>query len=365
MMQWLQRLFRSSPPARSMPRSAIGKEAAPLVLPPAAAQAFLPPAAASPATTAPSPTVALEQQDALNANYTRWLFGAGAGAQPGLDQSALEAEVLDALAKALESNRAADLVRRLPGLIPQLLQSLRSDTFSGADLSRKISNDVVLVAAVIRLANSAFQRSGRSISSVEHAVMVIGQEGLRQLITSVAFRPIIDLHSGHFTRLLAPRIWEQSERCALANRMMAPDLKIAPFEAFLAGLVQNVGLIVALRMMDQVAKGSKQLGSPMFCARLLHTARTLSCSIGQEWNFPPSVTCAIGEQASLHDPACMSPLGQLLATGDYVSKLGILIEQGRLSEDDSGWFEGLWPEALSCYHSLDALKAGLEAPLIS
>ena len=118
--------------------------------------------------------------------------------------------------------------------IPQLLQSLRSDKFSGAQLSRTISSDLVLVSAVIRLANTSSMGNGTSIASVEHAVMLIGQEGLRHLITSVAFRPIIDMNSGHYTRSLAPRIWDQSERCAVANRMLAEEMGLDPFEAELS-----------------------------------------------------------------------------------------------------------------------------------
>ncbi|UUZ53587.1 HDOD domain-containing protein [Massilia sp. H-1] len=122
----------------------------------------------------------------------------------------------------------------MPGLIPQLLQSLRSDNFSSVQLSRTISSDVVLVASVLRMANNARISTGSPITSVEHAIMLLGSEGLRHLITSVAFRPIIDLNSGHYTRALAPRIWDQSERCALANRMQAEEMGVDPFEAFLA-----------------------------------------------------------------------------------------------------------------------------------
>ena len=48
------------------------------------------------------------------------------------------------------------------------------------------------------------------------------------------------------------------------------------FKAFLAGLVQYVGLIVTLRIMDQADKDGKQLGSEMFCASLLRDARALA-----------------------------------------------------------------------------------------
>jgi HD-like signal output (HDOD) protein len=254
------------------------------------------------------------------------------------------------------------MVRRMPGMIPQLLQSLRSDNFSGAQLSRTISGDVVLVAAVIRAANSSLAGTGTSITSVEHAVMVIGQEGLRHLITSVAFRPIIDLNSGHYTRTLAPRIWDHSERCAVANRWLAESMKIDPFEAFLAGLVQNVGLMVALRIMDQATKREHELGSEMFCAALIRNARILTCSIGREWNFPDSVTLAISEQAGMKKGAVISPLGRLLTLTDYMGKLRILIENDRASYGDPALFGGLPASANDAYRALAAIDEADPAP---
>lgn len=338
MYQWLQRLFSAPVPVQG--------DSAPAAEPtPAAAPA---PAAID------QGAVSFDPRDTVNGCYHNWLFDT-AGAS-GLDTNPVETQVLDALTAILNSQQSgAALVRRLPGLLPQLLQSLRSDNFSGAQLSRTISNDVVLVAAVIRLANTSFRGTANSITSVEHAVMLIGQEGLRHLITSVAFRPIIDLHSGHYTRTLAPRMWDQSERCAVANRMLAEEMGIDPFEAFLAGLVQNVGLIVTLRIMDQMAKGEKVLGSEIFCARLVRDARILSTSIGREWSFPETVTQAIGEQAGMKRGVPISPMGRLLTLSDYLSKLRILADNGRIDDRDPALFKGLPQNAAACYHALDAV----------
>ncbi len=340
MFQWLQKMFNAAP-APALTPVAPAPESAPEA----------PLSSAAKASSGPS----FEQRDSANAGYFHWLFDIEDGSD--LDTSPLENQVLDALTTIVKSQQSgAALVRRLPGLLPQLLQSLRSDNFSSAQLSRTISNDVVLVAAVIRMANTSYRGSGTTIASVEHAVMLIGQEGLRHLITSVAFRPIIDMNSGFYTRTLAPRIWDQSERCAVANRMQAEALGIDPFEAFLAGLVQNVGLIVTLRIMDQMTKGEHRLGSEMFFARLVADARVLTCSIGREWNFPEAVVTAIGEQAGMKKGTPMSPLGRLLTQSDYLSKLRILVDQGRLSADTPGMFTGLAPSALACYRELDAIE---------
>ena len=346
MYHWLQRLFSGPAPAAD-PQQESGPATAP--------------APAAPAEAAAAAGVSFEQLDRVNGAYFDWLFDSGGAA--GLDTNPREKQVLDALRAIIDSQQSgAALVRRLPGLIPQLLQSLRSDNFSGAQLSRTISGDVVLVAAVIRLANSSFKGSGTTITSVEHAVMLIGQEGLRHLITSVAFRPIIDMNSGHYTRSLAPRIWDQSERCAVANRALAEQLGIAPFEAFLAGLVQHVGMIVALRVMDQVAKGGKELGSEMFCARLTRDARILTCNIGAEWSFPESVTLAISEQSGMKKGSAISALGRLMILSGYLSKVRILVEQGRLPENDPTLFAGLAPLAAQCYRALEPIGDEASAP---
>ena len=349
MYRWLQRWFSRATDTSNAADMADTVAAPPV---PTATRASALPSRAPRPGPAQHGSISFDQKDDVNANYYNWLFDNQEG---DLDTTALETDVLGALSTILGSRQSgADLVRRMPGLIPQLLQSLKSDDFSGAQLSRTISHDVVLVAAVIRLANSSLTGTGQSITSVEHAVLVIGQEGLRQLITGVAFRPIIDLNSGHFTRALAPRIWDQSERCAVANRLLAEAMDIDPFEAFLAGLVQHVGLIVALRIMDQAAKDGAGLGSPMFCASLLRDARTLTCNIVREWNFPDAIRQAIAEQANMGKGSTRSALGQLLSLSDYLSKVRVLVEHDRLTEGDARLFKGLGPQALACYRGLDA-----------
>jgi HD-like signal output (HDOD) protein len=339
MVGWLKRLFS-------------GSAAAPVAEPSPAPVSAPAPAPAAPAPAA-APPVSFEQLDRVNRAWNGWLFDCPD--EGGLDLNEVETRVLDALAAILSSQQSgAALVRRMPGLVPQLLQSLRNDSFSGSALSRTISSDVVLVAAVIRLANSCYQGTGNSITSVEHAVMLIGQEGLRQLITTVAFRPIIDINSGFYTRRLAPRLWEHSERCAVSARQLAAEAGVEPFDAFLAGLLHNVGLIVALRIMDQAARDERKLGSEVFLARLAADARRLACSIAREWHFPEPVAQALLEQGGLHKGARMSPLGRLLKLTDYLGKVRLLVENGLLDESDPDLFAGLPPNAAQCYSMLAA-----------
>lgn len=295
----------------------------------------------------------------INANFTSWLFARSDYSD--LQTTRAEQQILESLDQILASPQSgAQLVRRMPGVIPQLLQSLRTNDFSGAELSRKISHDVVLVAEVVRLANSSLYQKDDPIASVEHAVLVLGQNGLRHLITSVAFRPIIDLKSGRFNRMIAPRIWDHSEHCAIAGRLLAQQAGLNGFDAFLAGLIQNVGLIVALRVMDQSAGGTEAIGSAAFCNALIPRARRLSASIGREWHFPAEVITAIDEQSIVERNTALSDVGRNLSMADYLSKLSLLAREGRQAADPATT-QGLTAGELDCYAELQALTATEEA----
>jgi HD-like signal output (HDOD) protein len=321
------------------------------------------PAAPPRPTPAPAPITVLspaleggpdfEQKDLVNSTFQRWLFALREN--ESLDTTAPEGRVLHELILAAQSgHNAADMLRRMPGVIPQLLQSLRSENFAGADIARKISNDLVLVGSVLRLANAAIQNSGEAttINSVEHAVIVVGQEGLRQLITTVAFRPIIDLNSGHYTKLLAPRIWEQSEKSAVACRMLAPEFGVEPFEAFLAGLVMNAGLLTALRVMDSVNAKPGELGSATFRARLAQEGLAISAGISEAWNFPPTITQAIREQETMRKGEPRTPMARVLAVGDYLSKIRILAANREINDTEHNLFHDLPLGAMPCYAAI-------------
>ena len=318
------------------------------------------PARAATVVTSAEPTAIARHDDLgvswltrseVTADFNRWVFETDTAA--GLFITPIEQKVLDAIEAIVQSGQSgANLVRRMPGLIPQLLQSLRSDDFSGAELARKISSDVVLVAAVVRLANSVYYSTVQSITSIEHAVLVLGQNGLRQLISGVAFKPIIGPNSGHFTRQIAPRLWQQAELCALANRLLAEGEGIDPFEAFLAGLIQNVGLIAALRVIEQIAEDGASLGSESFCNALIDHARKLSCSIAREWQFSAAIVAAVEQQAHQHHPAQMAPLARVLSNGDFLSKAELLSAHGLLGNVT---LESLAPRGEECLRNLRLL----------
>src|SRR5437763_2530848 len=270
----------------------------------------------------------------IDATYYRWLT-----ASNGYDAPAdIEARILDLVRRlARQPGEAAGLVPRVPEAIPRLLASLNDEDASVAELSRQVATDVVLVAEVIREANSAYYRPISPIKNVEAAIMMLGQNGLRMLLARIAFRPLIRMQPDGFARQAAPQLWNQSVGCALAASLMAPGLSTSVFESYLAGLMQNVGLVVALRLADRVCQNGKVPGSSAFGLALFGDSRQLSAAIARHWAFPDPVADAI---AGVGTPA-PGPLSQALALGDRIAKLRVLIDARVIDEDDALVSEGL------------------------
>jgi HD-like signal output (HDOD) protein len=342
MLAWFRKIFSDDAAARLGPANGLTGAAEPAT-PPLRQSRF--------ANDALTPM----QRNKVDFLFSSWLFEVDDHSD--IFTNPTENAILSMLDELVQSGEAgAHLVRRMPGVIPVLLQNLRSPDFSGAEIARTISNDLVLVTEVLRLANSVAYNPGKSVGSIEHAVLVLGQNGLRQLITSVAFRPVVSLKSGSFTRRLAPRLWLQSERCAIASHVLAKEQQVEALDAFLAGLIQNIGLTVSLRVIDRMSEGKQPVGSPTFCNALATYGRALACSIAEEWSFPLSVVTAIRDQETFERSPALSPVGKILLMGDYLSKMDILLRRDRLDPTELDVTDGLSPDEMACLKGLAQIE---------
>ena len=307
---------------------------------------------AAPVTAAAAPAMARQPASIaeVDAIYYRWLAAAGSA------QASAEAErqILEELARlAREPVAGAALIPRIPAIIPQLMRTLQNENMSAAELSRQLAQDVLLVAEVYREANRPCYHSrynaSPSINNMEGAIMLLGQNGMRMLLARVAFRPIVSMQSGGLTIRTAPLIWRQSEKCALAANLVAPAMQANAFDAYLAGLMANVGLVVAFRLIDQMHAPDAFPQSDAFIAQVFAQARILSVRIAELWEFPESVTRAIGHAAADADA---DPQAQALALGERLSKLRMLVDTGRFPADDPFVTAGLGRNELQVFDKL-------------
>ena len=285
----------------------------------------------------------------IDAIYYRWLAAVGSTQAP----AQTEQRILDELTRlAREPVAGAALVPRIPAIIPQLMRTLQEENMSAAELSRQLAQDVVLVAEVYREANRPCYHSrynaSPSISTMEGAIMLLGQNNMRMLLARVAFRPIVSMKSGGLTVRTAPLIWRQSEKCALAASLLAPGMQANAFDAYLAGLMTNVGLVVAFRLIDQLHAPEAFPQSSAFIAQVFAQARILSVKIAELWEFPESVTRAIAQAGQVD----AEPQAQALALGERLSKLRMLVDAAQFDADDPLVVTGLGKSALGVFDKL-------------
>jgi len=292
------------------------------------------PAAAAPADRAPSHRATEAQEPDPILDFWRWLTAGAAAAAPTPQAQAHAQLVLDELDRLIAAPLdAAGLVPRVPEVIPQLLRSLRDEGASSTDLARQFARDPALVAELIREANSPFYRSASQVRTIDAALLVLGRNGLRMLLARAAFRPLAGAQGGRHTRQAAPRIWRHTEKTALAASLLAPGMQADPFEAYLAGLMADLGLIVALRLFDGMLETDALPQDPDVVAALLGRTRTLSAHIALQWELPPPIAAAI--LGALGDgPSAGQPLAVTLGQAERLALLRLRIDDGDLAEED-------------------------------
>jgi HD-like signal output (HDOD) protein len=251
-----------------------------------------------------------------------WLLGAGQVTAEALNEA--ESRVLRVLKRSADADDAsvADLVPRIPSIVPLLLRSLRDPNISNSELAAQTLQDAVLVAAVLKQMNSSYFRRATPVKTIEDALALIGQNGLRMLVASVAFKPLFNADLGRVTTLGAPRTWELADPYGAASRYLARRRQVDEFEVFLAGLLQNVGIVVALRLMDRAGVAAEgELRSLAFYGSFVHYTRRLARLVGRHWEFPERAIAAIGQEG----PETETVLARVLHVADRTTKIHTLV----------------------------------------
>ena len=144
--------------------------------------------------------------------------------------------------------------------------------------------DPVVAARVVKVANSAFYRHGGQIGTVEKALLILGSDAVRGITAAVALARMAG-QTAHGAALAA--------HCA-AVASVAQDLAATAGlrcggEAFLAGLLHDIGLLVEWRLDAQLVAARQAIMTfdPLRHARF-------GTVVLVAWQVPAEVTRAVG-----------------------------------------------------------------------
>lgn len=143
----------------------------------------------------------------------------------------------------------------MPNIIMRALNVMKDPESGIKELGRIISYDQSLSTKVLTLVNSAYYGFSQQITSINRALSLIGMSKTKNLILTVAMRPML-MNQGD------KELWRHSIRTAVGCEYLAKYLKIMDVdEAFVIGFLHDLGKVVLnlkdARLYEQVKNMAK------------------------------------------------------------------------------------------------------------
>ncbi|MGD2110346.1 MAG: HDOD domain-containing protein [Phycisphaerae bacterium] len=117
-------------------------------------------------------------------------------------------------------------------------------------IAAELGEDQVIAAAVLRMANSPLYRGLNKITALRPAVARLGTRALRTLLMHESLRAAMFYGKGA-SRELAVYIWRQSLAGAYVMRSLSRFTRTDPENAFLVGLLHDIGNVIVLRIASE------------------------------------------------------------------------------------------------------------------
>ena len=180
----------------------------------------------------------------------------------------------------------------LPGVAVELVRQCREaevDLRKTADL---ISRDPALTAKLLQFVNSPFFGLRREVKTPGHAVALLGFNSVRTL--ALGFTVVRGLRKNDTRDFDYLNYWKRSILSAAAARTVAVRLELAePEELFLAGLLQDIGMLVLQQVApEQYGKLVGQAGGDHDVLQELERSKfeadhaEISAWLARRWHLP-------------------------------------------------------------------------------
>ena len=202
------------------------------------------------------------------------------------EKSIPQAEKKDTIEQVIEQ---IEHLPTLPQVVMRVLAMAESPRISAIELSKAM--DQSLAAKVLKVANSAYYGGrGRNISSIHHAIMLVGFESVKEIILTTSF--FHTFHDAQDVHALQP-LWQHSLECALIAKRLAWMYRYDSLdEAYLSGLTHDIGRLVIQQYFSdhyREIEKKKEMGVEWLQAEkevLDLTHAEIGGKIAERWAFP-------------------------------------------------------------------------------
>jgi putative nucleotidyltransferase with HDIG domain len=210
-------------------------------------------------------------------------------------------------------------IATLPEITVQIIKTVEDPKSNAQALHRIVAHDPALVTRVLKVVNSSFYGLPGQIASIERAIVLLGLNAIKNIAVAASLGQLfrgVKLCEG-FT---AKDLWKHCVAVGVVARDLARQMKVPLVdEAFLAGMIHDVGILVALqtapeptRLVCEKARLHKE-GDFDFCALEREVMgvdhQMLGARLAQAWKFPHSCQMVAGNH---HNPQTLADSQHML-----------------------------------------------------
>jgi len=218
----------------------------------------------------------------------------------------------------------------LPTTVVDLLYLFKEEDASAQSVVNILHRDPAMTANVLKMSNSAFYGARREISSVQEALVMLGNRAVVTMAFASGMAPVMrrDLDGYNVSR---SRFWDHSVLAASASSFAAEKMGWAAqkCEAFTGGLVHDVGMLVidahlvANKMNLVTAEPAFDVsGSERRLLGFDHCEA--GALLADNWGFPPVLRDSIRYH---HDPQLAEKGREVVHSVAVGNLLALIIEQ--------------------------------------
>jgi len=144
-------------------------------------------------------------------------------------------------------SRAGDLPL-FPQTAMKALRLSENPNSSPKELQAVISVDQALTARILKIVNSAMFSFPREISTLSHAVAILGMQKVRSIIMAASVQNMFESNGSRPPGLASQLLWKHSLGSALAAKALALRIRYHnEEEAFTGGLLHDIGQMILLK----------------------------------------------------------------------------------------------------------------------
>ncbi|MFI4881152.1 MAG: HDOD domain-containing protein [Phycisphaerales bacterium JB064] len=138
-------------------------------------------------------------------------------------------------------------IATLPEVTLKIVELVEDPSSTAQDLHNVIANDPALSSRILKVVNSSFYGLPGQIGSINRAIVMLGLNAVKNIAIAASLAKLFrggDLSHGFSARA----VWEHAVACGAVTKMIADQARVGlADEAFLAGLMHNIGLMVEMQ----------------------------------------------------------------------------------------------------------------------